>query len=97
MSRKSGGQTLGLIGFLVLVVGAAILFLEFFLKAFGGNIDTGIIGQILTLLSYFIVAWVGWNYVSNKKKGYLIIYILSIIAIIVLLILPMFNVWPYKQ
>lgn len=96
MSRKSGQNALNLLGFLVLIVSAIVLFLEFFLKAFGGDINTGAFGVIISLLSYFIVAWVGWAYVSKKKKGYLIAYILSIIIILVLFILPTFNIWPYN-
>ncbi|MEG1613121.1 MAG: hypothetical protein RR357_03020 [Clostridia bacterium] len=87
-NRTGGQQTLGLVAFIVLVVGGLILLVDEILYLVGGDFNTGIIGSIVNLMSYFVVAWVGWNFVQGKKKWILVTYIIACVAVTIIIVLP---------
>lgn len=81
--RVSGGkQTLGFMGFLLLIVCAVTSIINFALWAKDGfsypqnalQLVPVIFNFVVALMSYIVFACVGINFVRNKKKGVKVVY-----------------------
>ena len=95
--RVSGGkQTLGLMAFIVLIVGAVTMIVNFALGISGGkeirnalDLVPVILQALVGLLTYTVMTIVSTNFVKNKKKGVKITYWVSVVVAYSFVLIPM--------
>lgn len=94
-SSNSGSKTPNLIGalcFIALILAAAMHFITWLVKIFGGNPSWGILSSLVMIILYFAVAYQGYHYVKNKSNTYKIIFWIALTVALLLIILPLSGV-----
>ena len=86
MSKKSTGNILGLLAFLVVIFTAVVALLNTINSLLNTSIPTGTLNLVSDILLNIVLLWCGWTFDARCTKFWKFLYLALVILIVVRLI-----------
>lgn len=86
MAKKSTGNILGLLAFLVVIFTAVVALLNTINSLLNTSIPTGTLNLVSEILLNIVLLWCGWTFASRLPKFWKYLYLALVILIAVRLI-----------